>query len=400
MTGSKASIAPEPAVVVGAQLNGLGVVRSLPKGGMPIIVIGKSLQHAAIWSRWSTRHIVSQLFGQPLVDTLLKLHAELGGRPVLILTDELSVNTVSEHRETLGPHYRFRLPSPAMVDTLSNKAAVQRFAQAHDLPVPRTVIVERERDLTEVPVLGMPVIIKPADKEPVHLGLVGRVFLAATMREVTATCQQLLKIAGPLVVQEWIDGPDSNIYFTLFHCGATPKTRSIFCGRKLAARPRRIGSTAVCVPAPEAADKLGPLTERFLDVSEYEGLGSLEFKRDPRTQRFIIIEPTVGRTDSQEEIAALNGLNLPLIAYRYELGLPPPEEPLHNTAAWRESFLHIGRSSGLRSYDGYWRTDDPLPALAFATEVASRSAARLLSPLLARGRPPIAWEPVPKQARH
>ena len=69
MTKNEACDAPESVVVVGAQLNGLGVVRSLAKGGMPIIVVGKSLQHAALWSRWSTRHIVSQLFGQPLVDT-------------------------------------------------------------------------------------------------------------------------------------------------------------------------------------------------------------------------------------------------------------------------------------------------------------------------------------------
>lgn len=243
----------------------------------------------------------------------------------------------------------------------------------------------------------MPVIIKPADKLPVHLGLVGRVFLAATMRDVTATCPRLLKIAGPLVVQQWIDGPDSNIYFALFHCGRSAKTRAIFFGRKLAARPRRIGSTAVCVPAPEAADLLRPSTEKFLDVSEYEGLGSLEFKRDPRTDRFLIIEPTVGRTDSQEEIAALNSLNLPLIAYRYELGLPPPEEPLRKSVAWRESFLHIGRSSGLRTYDGYWRADDPLPAFAFGVEVVRRSAARLLPPLFTRGKPPMKWRPVAKQ---
>ncbi len=40
--------------------------------------------------------------------------------------------------------------------------------------------------------------------------------------------------------------------------------------------------------------------------TQYEGLGSLEFKWDAQGRRFLIIEPTVGRTDMQEEIPTLN----------------------------------------------------------------------------------------------
>src|SRR6185436_1655141 len=77
-----------------------------------------------------------------------------------------------------------------------------------------------------------------------------------------------------------------------------------------------------------------------------------------------------GRTDWQEEIATLSGLNLPLIAYRYELGLPPVSETtIDRGAAWRESFRHripLDKTpSAIRVYDGYWRNDDPIPALVY-----------------------------------
>jgi D-aspartate ligase len=389
---SKAAAVTTPAVVIGAQLNGLGVVRSLAKGGVPTIVVGTTLRHAAMWSRHSRNHVVDQLFGRSFVDNLLRLQKEIGVRPVLILTDELSVNTVSEFRAELAPYYRFRLPSPAMVTTLSNKAAVQHFAEAHALPVPRTVIVEHEADLARLPGLGMPVIVKPADKLAVHLGQVERVNLVDAAQEAAAICRRLLKTAGAAVVQEWIDGPDGNIYFALFHCGQSPASRNIFFGRKVAAHPPGLGSTAVCVPAPEAAALLRPLTERFLEASRYDGLGSLEFKWHAATARFVIIEPTVGRTDWQEEIATLNGLNLALIAYRYELGLMAPHEPAVDPVAWRESFLHLRRRSGLggRTRDGYWRIDDPLPALAFYVDVALRSVRRLFRrPTLERRKPPL-----------
>src|SRR5262249_34249628 len=108
---------------------------------------------------------------------------------------------------------------------------------------------------------------------------------------------------------------------------------------------------------------------KFLKVTEYQGLGSLEFKKDEISGRFLIVEPTVGRSDWQEEIATLNGVNLPLAAYRYEMGLPPVSENTRNTAVvWRESYFRKKDSSlpaGARITDGYWRASDPMPAIFY-----------------------------------
>jgi D-aspartate ligase len=369
-----------PAVVVGAQANGLGVVRSLAAAGVPTTVVNDSWRGAAMWSRWSKSCLVDRTFGRPLIDGLLKLQETLRARPVLILTDELAVNTVSENRAELSRCYRFRLPPPPMVVALGNKELVQYFAETHALPVPRTVVVKGESDLAKLPDLGLPIIIKPADKLMVHMSLLERLSLANTMDDAEAVCRRFLKLGETPVVQEWIDGPDSNIYFALFHCGSSPPSRSIFFGRKIAAIPPHVGSTAICVPAPEAAEELRPLTEKFLDVSQYEGLGSVEYKWDPRGRRFVIIEPTVGRTDSQEEIATLNGLNLAHIAYCYELGAPIPEQTEVTAVAWRESFRSMRFRSGfaMRTYDGYWRIDDPLPTLAYCIDLAIRAVRRLM----------------------
>jgi len=381
-----------PAVVVRGELNGLGVVRSLVKGGVQAIVVDTTLRHPAMWSRYARRHLLDQLSGRPFVDGLLRLREGLSEPPVLILTDEMAVSTVSEYRQELAPHYRFRMPSPAMVSTLSDKAAFQAFAEAHDLRVPRAIVVERDNDIDAISGLELPVIIKPADKRPVHLGQVERINWVDNAGDAMAVCHRMLRAAGTLLVQEWIDGPDSSIYFALFYCGATAQSRRLFFGRKIAASPPGLGSTAVCVPAAEATDLLQPLTEKFIALTDYQGLGSVEFKWDSRTRRFVIIEPTVGRTDWQEEIATFNGVNLPLAAYCHELDLPLPAETAVNAAAWRESFLHLARCSELREsvYDGYWRFDDPLPALAFFGGLILRRSHRLFAhPLLERRKPPF-----------
>lgn len=392
LMASKTGAARTPAVVIGGEVNGLGVVRSLAQGGVPIIVADTTLWHAAMWSRWSKRCVLDQLSGRPFVDALLTLQKTIGARPVLILTDEMSVHSVSEYRAELAPHYRFRLPSHAMVSMLCNKALFQSFAERHALPVPRAVILERESDIPAIAKLGLPVIIKPADKRPVHMGLVERINCIGSFDDAATAGRRMLNAGGTLVAQEWIEGPDTGIYFALFYCSGDATSRKIFCGRKIAAHPPGLGSTALCVPAPEAAEPLQPLTERFLDVTEYQGLGSLEFKWDARARRFVIIEPTVGRTDWQEEIATLNGLNLALIAYCEELGLPPPRERRCEPVAWRQSLLHLGyrAAAGMPTYDGYWRHDDPLPAVAFFLDLARRSARRLFTqPFLERRKPPF-----------
>jgi hypothetical protein len=130
-----------------------------------------------------------------------------------------------------------------------------------------------------------------------------------------------------------------------------------------------IGTTAVCVAAPEAAAELTSQTQTFIERVGYRGLGSLEFKRDGRTGQFVIVEPTVGRTDWQEEIATLCGINLPLLTYRAEIGLPnlATASLAHASAAWRASLGFrpplgfLGKKTKL--VDGFMRWSDPLPAI-------------------------------------
>ena len=358
------------AVVVRGELNGLGVVRSLARGGVPAVLLDTTRARAGMWSRFCKFQLVERLHGPALVRDLLALQRKLGGRPVLILTDEMAVMTVSEHRDLLAEAYRFQLPPADMVSTLSDKARFQEFAEINNLPVPRTAVVKRESDLTRLNDLKFPVIIKPADKRPVYMGETERLHVAADLMQCEVLCRRLLHTAGELVVQEWIDGPDSNIFFSLFHRGPRPDQLTIFSGRKIVCNPPKVGSTAFCVAAPEAAGKLEALTTAFIALTQYRGLGSIEFKYDSIHQRFVMIEPTVGRTDWQEEIATLCGVNIPLAAYRHEMGLPPsgPAAAVP-PVAWQESVAHwTGRFALPRRmpiYDGYWRLDDPLPAFFF-----------------------------------
>src|SRR5256885_11699353 len=101
-----------PAVVVGGTDNcgGLGVVRSLGQAGVPVIAVDSEVTAPALHSRYARKVLMPELSGYSLVQNLLSLQARLDSRPVLFLTSDEAVLTVSEHRAELRDSYRFSLP--------------------------------------------------------------------------------------------------------------------------------------------------------------------------------------------------------------------------------------------------------------------------------------------------
>jgi D-aspartate ligase len=334
---------------------------------MPIYVLETTRQCAAVWSRHCRFVRTPSLEGDALVATLSQLASDLGCRPVLILTDDQSVNTISERRETIQRSYRISLPSTEIVRALADKTAFQALAQSEGFTVPRAVALCDTDPLEALSVLTPPLILKPADKTLVLKGRVERAVRADTRAEATDAAVKMLSVASPIIVQEWVEGPDDSILFTLFSCDREGKLLGVLAGRKLVCSPPAMGSTALCIAAPDVAAELVPQTLEFIARVEYRGLGSLEFKRDSKSGRCFIIEPTVGRTDWQEEIATLCGVNLPLLTYWAELDRPAQgNSRALRQVAWRSS-LAIRAPRALINQrmplvDGYFRYSDLAPA--------------------------------------
>jgi D-aspartate ligase len=357
-----------PAIVVGAKLPGLGALRSLASGRVRTVVVDTTRVRAGMWSRFGRTVILDALRGPALVDGLLALQDKLRCRPVLIITDEAALTTVSEYRNQLLGAYKFNLPPQHIVTMLQNKARFHEFADQNELPVPRTIVVRADTQLAKLSDLPFPVVVKAAARQASDTGSTIGMRLAATLREAENICREMLESEDEVIVQEWIDGPDSNNCFSLFYLGHNPDYFKVFVGRKLAGHPAKLGKIVLCLAAAEVMDTLEPLIARFLDLAEFRGLGSLEFKWDIRQRRYVIIGPKAGHTEWQQEIATLSGVNLPLAAYRDELGLPPIlSTQIDRTIAWRQSAMLRNEmpmlSPGMRVYDGYWRLSDPLPAL-------------------------------------
>jgi D-aspartate ligase len=365
-----------PAVVVGAAGPcGLGVVRSLGRANIPVILADPNPAEPAMHTRLAHKHVISALAGRPLIEDLLTLSDMVGRPSVLFLTNDEAALAVSEFRSELESHYRFRLPSHDCLTSLLHKQNFQELAEKYRFPVPRSAFVRKPSDFGALANLRFPCIVKPPVKMAEYLRLFERAYKVHSKEEAEAACSSILPVAPELVIQEWIEGDDDDIYFCLQYGAADGHAVCSFTGRKLTIWPPDVGETASCTAAPDAHAILGPLTEAFFRKVAFTGLGGIEYKKDARTGAFLMIEPTVGRVDRQEEVATLHGVNIPLAAYCYELGLPMPSANARSESIiWQDLLWHRkatrgaqakkgARQPSYRIYGAYWRANDPTPAL-------------------------------------
>lgn len=369
------------AIVVGLDLNGLGVARSLGAAGVPVIALETDLSKPTCATRHATLRQVGELAGPALIEALLRLGEELTEPPVLFLTQEASVFTVSRERARLQPHYRFSMPGDETMQRLLDKLAFQALAEEFGFAIPRAVRLTRGAPAGTLETLRFPCILKPATKDPEYAKRFRKAYQAAGAKDVMDLWREISTVIPEVIVQEWIDGGDADVYFCLQY-RPTSGAATSFVGRKLRQWPVLVGGTACCVPAPEAAEELTSTTENFFAAVGFIGLCSMEYKRDRRDGRFYMVEPTVGRTDFQEEIATLNGVNLPYAAYCGELGLPMPEAHARTPRGWRDALadasaravIEFSPPAGVPVADAVWRLGDPMPSLL---ELAGRIGDRL-----------------------
>ncbi|HEV2099454.1 MAG TPA: hypothetical protein VGR45_11100 [Stellaceae bacterium] len=378
-----------PAVVLGADINGLGVVRSLAREGVPTYLVDSDRADPTMRTRYPVKVIFRSLAGPGVIDDLLELRRSFAHDPVLLLTQEGTVETVSAALGRVASGYRISMPDAVLMRRLMDKARFQALAQDLGFAIPGAAHLRSANDLAGCEALRYPCVLKPVVKTAAYqeqclkkaYRIENAAQLCAVFREIDG--------AAEMIVQEWIEGSDDQIYFCLQYRSQDQRTVISFAGRKLRSWPPQTGGTASCAPAPpEHREEITRITDAFFAMVGFFGIGSMEFKRDARTGQFLMIEPTVGRTDFQEEVATLNGVNIPYAAYCCELGrAPPPPRHVPREAAWVggpidrwSAELQPQRRrdfpAGLRRYDALWRAADPLP---WCATIGKRAANRIAS---------------------
>ena len=370
------------AVVVGLHQNGLGVVRALARHGVPVIAVTEA-SDAYSTTRYGEIVHCPDFRGAGLIATLRTIGERLDQAGILIATMDRSVLLLSEHRARLEPYFRHSLPDDRVVQMLMNKAETARYAAKLGLSVPRTYEVYHERDVERcIAEMQFPCILKPQVKTVEYVKhSPKKAFRIRSADELRKTYGQIKTLEPGFVVQEWIDGPDTNLIFALFYFGANDgRPVASFVGRKVRQFIPYCGTA--CSAEPWDDRWVLETGTRFFTGVNYRGFGAIEFKRDPQG-RYHLIEPTVGRTEHIFALAAANGVNLAHIGYCDMAGLREPAWQQSDRRVryvhWRRDFQaarvymkdgELTAGAWLASLRGpkqfaLWAWDDPVPCVHY-----------------------------------
>ena len=398
-----------PAVIVGFETNGLGVARALRREGIPSISLAGPGWTPSCAS-WSTKITMSSGWNEDaLVNDLIAIGGRLHARAPLLITKDEPVLWVSANRAALGEYFEIAMPEHDTVMLLMDKLRFHSLATERGWPLPRSWLVNARSKLASLlHDITYPCILKPAVKNSEFRRKSPRkAFKAYDARQLTEAYDLVSSWEPEVVVQEWIDGGDERVAFGLGYWSAASQPLAIFPGRKIRQWPPECGNTALSERAPaEWRDELASLTTKIYDDVGYRGLGSIEYKVSPEG-RLVIMEPTVGRTNYQNEVAVLNGVNLPAIAYFDGVGMRSDLERMIDRARqdsratklidtpadYRSARFYVAESK--LTWRGWWRSRrgrkrdmlfrlrDPAPAIVSSSRaLASFIKHRVLKPLL------------------
>lgn len=389
-----------PAIVIGLDcITGLQSARILARHGVAVIGLARDPKHYCCRTRVCERIVETDTASEALIDTLERLSAELGERPVLVPCTDLAVTLVSRHRARLAPFCRFALPEQDVVERLMDKLEFSAHAQAAGLPVPTTHVLRSRADAERAAAeLDYPCVLKPPLKTVKWQEQTSeKAFLVPSAAELLALYDRCAGWADTLLAQEWIEGGEENLYSYNGYLGSDSEPLASFVARKLRQWPPGTGTSCLGEEC-RNDDVLAASLALFRSVG-YRGLGYVEMKRCARTGRHVIIEPNLGRPTGRSAIAEAGGVELLYTMYCDLADLPLPERRTQTYGGvkwiyWRRDFqsaLHYWRRGELtmrdwwRSWRGpkttaVWSLRDPRPFFA--------DVARTLAELGRRARRP------------
>ena len=340
------------AFVIGLDcITGLQTARILAGHNIPIIALAKDPDHFCCQTKVCERIIRANTASEELIEVLESMGPSLSQKAVLFPCTDMSVLTLSRHRQRLSAWYHVVLPEHDVVEMLMDKVHFYTYAQEKGLPIPRTFFLRSRADAeAAADQLTFPCIMKPPMKTPTwEKNARAKVYKVNSRDEFLALYDRCSNWADLLMIQEWIEGDDSSLYSCNCYFNACSEPLVTFIARKIRQWPPETGTS--CLGEEIRNDVVLEESIRLFRSVNYRGLGYVEMKRDQRTGKHYIIEPNIGRPTGRSAIAEAGGVELLYTKYCDVVGLPLPANREQKYKGTKWIYLQHDIPSALH----YWR---------------------------------------------
>lgn len=305
------------AVVLDLSANGVGIIRSLARKGIKVYAFDVEGPYKIGRSRLASCGVCPSPLSEEkeLLTFLIHLAKELKLKPVLCTGADDYVVFISKYRAELSDYYLFLFPEHSLIETILDKHKMYELAVKHNIPCPKTYVIEHKGQLEEAILnLGFPCILKPTLGHKFRKKINKKAIFIKNPDQLRNE-YELYRQHGKLIAQEIIPGDNQHFYKVATFYDDNMELLALFSLQKNHQFPADFGTGAhiVSKQIPELVDVCLPLFKKI----QLKGIGMAEFKKDPRDDvyKFIEINPRFWLTHSLTESAGID------FAYMYYLYL-------------------------------------------------------------------------------
>ena len=368
------------ALVIGGNLNGLSIARSLGRHGVPVWVTTSPNTKLASCSRYTLRTLPwPDGESEAQVAYLLELAARYDlDQWVLFPTSDESAALLSKFHTALSRRFLVSTPTWEALRWAYDKRLTYQLAAEQKVDYPLTIYPATEVDLEGIP-CAFPAILKPATHATINRFTADKAWPVANREELLARYREARELIPPelILVQERIPGGGESQFSYAALCYDGQPIASL-TARRTRQYPIDFGYSSSFVETLDIPEIVGP-SRRLLTAIRYTGLVEVEYKLDARNGRYKLLDINP-RLWTWSPLGGRAGIDFPYLLWRMMVGRSVPEKTGRTGVRWVRMSTDVPAAihlmlRGRLSLGAYLRSlrspvefalmaaDDPLPGL-------------------------------------
>jgi D-aspartate ligase len=285
-----AGVSGSGAVVIGGDYRALGIVRSLGRHGIPVLVLTDEHLVAAV-SRYTRRRMpwpdADDAQRLACLFALCDAHHLHGW--MVFATDDENTAFLSRNHSKLSTRFRMTTPRWDVLRWAYDKRLTYRLADELGIDRPWTYTAVTREGLAAMP-CSFPLILKPAFKQERNRFTRAKAWRVDDRPSLLSAYDAACDLVDPsiIMIQELIPG-SGQCQFSYAALCREGDVIACITARRTRQYPLEFGLASSYVESIESPE-VESVSRRFLKAIGVTGLVEVEFKRDPRDGRFKLLD--------------------------------------------------------------------------------------------------------------
>jgi D-aspartate ligase len=317
-----------PVIILGLSTPGIFLLRHFLKKGIKAYGLECNPKELGFKSRFGIKQVCPdpENNGEKFLEFILKMRKDFDVNPVLIPTADKFVLPLNDYADELSKYFYFTMPKDGVLRKLTSKRYCYELAVKYGYPAPKTCFVKDSSELENfVKDVEFPCILKPEFPESWRSGFLeefcegAKVIIVNSANELFSKYNVIKKYDDRVIVQEIIQGDDSNLHYFISYLDRNQNCIGSFTGIKERIAPVHFGSASYVDLVYNR--ELEEMTIKWLKDMKFWGISGVEVKKDIRDSKYKLIEvnPRFGLWD---EIGNKFGIDVAMMSYNELLGKP------------------------------------------------------------------------------